>query len=104
MDNINVLIVEDTPAESEALVKVITENNYNVVGVARTHQEALTLFYQNIIDIVIIDVFLDCFIISKLSITVLNNYFEALISTVDLNKHFEVWTCFFPGHQRPLNT
>lgn len=59
MDNINVLIVEDTPAESEALVKVITENNYNVVGVARTHQEALTLFYQNIIDIVIIDVFLD---------------------------------------------
>lgn len=59
MDNINVLIVEDTPAESDALVKVLSENNYNVVGVARTHQEALTLFYQNTIDIVVIDVFLD---------------------------------------------
>ncbi|MBZ4041873.1 LytR/AlgR family response regulator transcription factor [Flavobacterium hibisci] len=59
MDNINVLIVEDTPAESDALVKVLTENNYNIVGVARTHQEALTLFYQNTIDIVVIDVFLD---------------------------------------------
>ena len=59
MDNINVLIVEDTPAESDALVEVLSENNYNIVGVARTHQEALTLFYQNTIDIVVIDVFLD---------------------------------------------
>ncbi|PXY44146.1 LytR/AlgR family response regulator transcription factor [Flavobacterium hydrophilum] len=59
MDNINVLIVEDTPEESDALVKVLSENNYNIVGVARTHQEALTLFYQNTIDIVVIDVFLD---------------------------------------------
>jgi len=59
MDNINVLIIEDTPAESDALVKVLTENNYNIVGVAQTHQEALTLFYQNAIDIVVIDVFLD---------------------------------------------
>ena len=59
MDNINVLIIEDTPAESDALVKVLTENNYNIVGVARTHQEALTIFYQNTIDIVVIDVFLD---------------------------------------------
>ncbi len=59
MDNINVLIIEDTPAESDALVKVLTENNYNIVGVARTHQEALTMFYQNTIDIVVIDVFLD---------------------------------------------
>ena len=59
MDNINVLIIEDTPAESDALVKVLTENNYNIVGVARTHQEALTMFYNNTIDIVVIDVFLD---------------------------------------------
>ena len=59
MDNINVLIVEDTPAESDALVKVLTENNYTIVGIARTHQEALTLFYQKEIDIVVIDVFLD---------------------------------------------
>lgn len=59
MDNINVLIIEDTPAESDALVKVLTENNYNIVGVARTYQDALTMFYQNTIDIVVIDVFLD---------------------------------------------
>ena len=59
MDNINVLIVEDTPAESEALVKVLLENNYNIVGVAATYNEALKLFYNNTIDIVVIDVFLD---------------------------------------------
>jgi len=59
MDNINVLIIEDTPAESDALVKVLTENNYNIVGVARTYQDALTMFYQQTIDIVVIDVFLD---------------------------------------------
>lgn len=59
MDNINVLIIEDTVSESDALVKVLTENNYNIVGVARTHQEALTMFYNHAIDIVVIDVFLD---------------------------------------------
>ena len=59
MDNINVLIIEDTVAESDALVKVLTENNYNIAGVARTYQEALTMFYKNTIDIVVIDVFLD---------------------------------------------
>jgi DNA-binding LytR/AlgR family response regulator len=59
MDNINVLIIEDTVAESDALVKVLTENNYNIVGIAQTYQDALTMFYQNTIDIVVIDVFLD---------------------------------------------
>ncbi|OXA92525.1 LytR/AlgR family response regulator transcription factor [Flavobacterium hercynium] len=59
MDNINVLIIEDTPVESEALVKVLTANNYNVVGVAENYTEALQLFYNNEIDIVVIDVFLD---------------------------------------------
>jgi two-component system LytT family response regulator len=59
MDNINVLIIEDTPAESDALVKVLTANNYNIVGIAPTYNEALTLFYNNAIDVVVIDVFLD---------------------------------------------
>ncbi|TDO77537.1 LytTR family two component transcriptional regulator [Flavobacterium chryseum] len=59
MDNINVLIIEDTASESDALVKVLTENNYNIVGIAPTYTEALQLFYQNNIDIVVIDVFLD---------------------------------------------
>ncbi|MBF4517513.1 response regulator transcription factor [Flavobacterium sp. ANB] len=59
MDNINVLIIEDTASEGDALVKVLTENNYNIVGIAPTYNEALKLFYQNNIDIVVIDVFLD---------------------------------------------
>lgn len=59
MDNINVLIIEDTAAESDALVKVLTDNNYNIVGIASTYNEALTMFYNNVVDIVVIDVFLD---------------------------------------------
>jgi two-component system LytT family response regulator len=61
MDNINVLIIEDTPAESDALVKVLKANNYTVVGIATTYTEALTLFYNSEIkiDIVVIDIFLD---------------------------------------------
>ena len=59
MDKINILIVEDLPEQSDALCKVLIENNYNVVGVARTFKEALTLFYSQAIDIAILDVFLD---------------------------------------------
>ncbi|MFA9189829.1 response regulator transcription factor [Flavobacterium sp. FZUC8N2.13] len=59
MDNINILIIEDTPEQSDALIKVLLENNYNVVGVARNFTEALKLFYAQPIDIIIIDVFLD---------------------------------------------
>ena len=59
MDNINILIIEDTPAESDRLVKVLEANNYNVVGIATNFQEALSLFYKNEVDLVIIDVFLD---------------------------------------------
>lgn len=59
MDNINVLIIEDTKEQSDALSKVLLANNYNVVGVAQNYTDALTLFYNNPIDIVVIDVFLD---------------------------------------------
>ncbi|MGH2667345.1 LytR/AlgR family response regulator transcription factor [Flavobacterium sp.] len=59
MNNVNVLIIEDTAAESEPLVKVLTENNYTVVGVATTYSDALIQFYKNTVDIVIIDVFLN---------------------------------------------
>ena len=59
MDNINVLIIEDLPADSDALVKVLTENNYTVVGVATKYSEALSMFYKNTVDIIIIDVFLE---------------------------------------------
>lgn len=59
MELINVLIVEDTPAESDALIKVLNEHQFNVVGVARSHKEALTMFFANKIDIVIIDIYLN---------------------------------------------
>jgi len=56
MDNVNVLIVEDTPLESDALIKVLESNNYNIVAVATTFKQALELFYNNAIDIVVIDI------------------------------------------------
>ncbi|REH00430.1 LytR/AlgR family response regulator transcription factor [Flavobacterium aquicola] len=59
MDNINVLIIEDTPEQSDTLSKVLLANNYNIAGVAQNYTDALTLFYKNPVDIVVIDVFLD---------------------------------------------
>ncbi len=59
MDNINILIVEDTPSESEALIAVLKENGYNIVGLATNHKDALALFYANKVDIVIIDIYLN---------------------------------------------
>lgn len=59
MEKIKVLIVEDTVAESEKLTDMLTENQFEVVGVARSHQEALQLFYSNKVDIVVIDIFLN---------------------------------------------
>lgn len=59
MDKVNVLIIEDTPAESDALSKVLLANNYNVAGIACTFSDALKLFYANQVDVVIIDIFLD---------------------------------------------
>ena len=59
MNTINVLIIEDTPAESDALIQVLKENNYNISGVARIYADALQLFYNTPIDIVVIDVFLN---------------------------------------------
>lgn len=59
MDNIHVLIIEDTKEESDALVNVLTANNYHIVGIAANYTDALHLFYQNKVDIVIIDVFLN---------------------------------------------
>jgi len=59
MDNINVLIIEDTKAESDALVKVLNANNYNIVGIATSYKDALDLFYNNKVDVVVIDIFLN---------------------------------------------
>ncbi|TPG39434.1 LytR/AlgR family response regulator transcription factor [Flavobacterium pectinovorum] len=59
MDNINVLIIEDTPEQGDALTKVLLENNYTVAGVAKNFTDAIKLFYENTVDVIIIDVFLD---------------------------------------------
>ena len=59
MDKINILLIEDTKSEEEALTSVLLENDYNIVGVATNYTEALTLFYQHKVDLVIIDVFLN---------------------------------------------
>ncbi len=59
MDKINILIIEDTSEEALALKEVLEENNYHVVAIASSYQEALTLFYQLPIDLIIIDVFLN---------------------------------------------
>lgn len=59
MDNVNVLIIEDTKAQSDALSKVLISNKYNIVGVATSYKDALDLFYNNKVDIVVIDIFLN---------------------------------------------
>lgn len=59
MDNIRILIIEDTPEESKALSKTLEANNYTVAGIATNYKDALTLFYNEQIDLVIIDIFLD---------------------------------------------
>ena len=59
MDKINILIIEDTPEQSDALSKVLLAHNYNIVGIARNFEDALKLFYANTVDIIVIDVFLD---------------------------------------------
>ena len=59
MNNVNVFIIEDTPAESDCLIQVLETNNYTVTGVARNFKEALTKFYKCKVDVVIIDIFLN---------------------------------------------
>ncbi|WP_459211122.1 LytR/AlgR family response regulator transcription factor [Aquimarina rhabdastrellae] len=59
MDKINILIIEDTSEDALELKELLEDNNYHVVAIASTYQEALTLFYQLPIDLIIIDVFLN---------------------------------------------
>jgi len=59
MNQINVLIVEDTPEQSEILREVLIENGFHVVAIAQTFKEAVAQFYEKDIDIAIIDIFLD---------------------------------------------
>ena len=59
MNQINVLIVEDTPEQSHILSQILNDNNFHVAGIAQTFKEAVAQFYEKDIDIAIIDIFLD---------------------------------------------
>lgn len=59
MEKVSVLIIEDTAAESTALTQMLEAHDYTVVGIARSNQEALELFFANKVDILIIDIFLN---------------------------------------------
>ncbi|MFT5822356.1 MAG: two-component system LytT family response regulator [Crocinitomix sp.] len=56
---INILIIEDQVRESDLLQEALISNGFNVVGIARSHRQALELFYDLEVDLVIIDVFLN---------------------------------------------
>ena len=59
MHKVNILVIEDTESEEQALVDVLQDNDYNIVGVAKNYSEALSLFYSENIDLIIIDIFLN---------------------------------------------
>ena len=59
MKNLDILIIEDTQSECELLSKLLIENNYNIAGRASNYKDALKLFYEKKIDLIIIDVFLN---------------------------------------------
>lgn len=59
MENVNVLIVEDTTAESDKLVAMLQQYDFTIVAVAKTLKDALTTFYTEKVDIAIIDIFLE---------------------------------------------
>ncbi|MEL7001341.1 MAG: response regulator transcription factor [Bacteroidota bacterium] len=58
MEQINVLIVEDDSQQSELIKTMLESNYYNISGVATNYQEALELFYNQSVDLIILDIFL----------------------------------------------
>lgn len=58
MDRVNILIVEDRLEDSDELKRVLTQYHYQVVGVATSLKEALVMFYESQVDLVIIDIYL----------------------------------------------
>ncbi|MCG7503188.1 response regulator transcription factor [Tenacibaculum sp. Mcav3-52] len=58
MDRINILIIEDDQEIASELNTMLTQKEFNVVGIASTYREAISLFYKLAVDLVIIDIFL----------------------------------------------
>ncbi|GGI56731.1 LytR/AlgR family response regulator transcription factor [Winogradskyella haliclonae] len=61
MDNINVLVVEDTVSESDVLIASLEANNFNVVGLATNFKDAISLYHSTNPDVLIVDIFLNGF-------------------------------------------
>jgi two-component system, LytTR family, response regulator len=59
MNQLNILIIEDTKEDSDALVEILEENGYTIVGVASNYLDALTLFHAHPVDLAVIDIFLN---------------------------------------------
>lgn len=59
MNQINILIIEDSAEEAAALVEILERNHYSVVGVASDLKEARRLYREHSPDFIFIDIFLD---------------------------------------------
>lgn len=58
MSKISILIIEDSPEEAALLMDTLEDNQYCIAGVANNFQDALKMYYELSVDLVIIDVFL----------------------------------------------
>lgn len=58
MQKVNVLIVEDSLDDSAFLSEILITNNYNVV-VASNYLQALQHFYHQVVDIIVLDIFIN---------------------------------------------
>jgi len=98
--NIKVLIVEDNPITSQDLEEILTENGLNVVGVARTGNQAINKARDLQPDILLMDIQLDG---SKNGISVVQeiyktDYYPVVYLTASTNReHIEKAYSTFPS-------
>ncbi len=59
MKKINVLVIEDDPFEANLLKDRLEKHQFNVVAMATNLKEALTYYYTEKFDVVIVDIFLN---------------------------------------------
>jgi two-component system LytT family response regulator len=58
MQKVNVLIVQDSLDDITSLSEILCANNYNVI-VASNYQQALQFFYHQVVDILVLDIFIN---------------------------------------------
>lgn len=59
MNKVNILLIEDSKEISDSLKSLLESNGFNVLAIADNYKEALEVFYNQPVDLVIIDVFLN---------------------------------------------